>query len=93
MSEAKALMIKMKKKAVRNKILKARAAHFAKPLHARPREMAALKERQTLRNEHIAGQAAMHKQIERERISTMLNQTVAPQMRATLLKNREALLK
>jgi hypothetical protein len=81
-----------KKKPVRNKILKAKAAFYARPLYARPKDMAALKERQTLRNEHIAGQAAMHRKLERERISTMLNENVAPQLRATLIKNR-ALLK
>ena len=77
---------------MRNKILKAKAAFYARPLYARPKDMAALKERQTLRNEHIAGQAAMHRKLERERITTMLNENVAPQLRATLIKNR-ALLK
>ena len=87
-------MVKMKKKEkpVRNKILKAKAAFYARPLYTRPRDMAALKERQTLRDEHIAGQAAMHRKLERERISTMLNENIAPQLRATLIKNR-ALLK
>ena len=87
-------MVKMKKKEkpVRNKILKAKAAFYARPLHTRPKDMAALKERQTLRDEHIAGQAAMHRKLERERISTMLNENIAPQLRATLIKNR-ALLK
>ena len=87
-------MVKMtkKEKPVRNKILKAKAAFYARPLHTRPRDMAALKERQTLRDEHIAGQAAMHRKLERERISTMLNENIAPQLRATLIKNR-ALLK
>ena len=80
------------KKPVRNKTLKAKAAFYARPLYARPKDMAALKERQTLRNEHIAGQAAMHRKLERERITTMLNENVAPQLRATLIKNR-ALLK
>jgi len=79
---------------VRNKILKAKAAFYARPLYTRPKDMAALKERQTLRDEHIAGQAAMHRKLERERerISTMLNENIAPQLRATLIKNR-ALLK
>ena len=54
--------------------------------------MAALKERQIFRDEHIAGQAAMHRKLEMERISTMLNENIAPQLRATLIKNR-ALLK
>ena len=87
-------MVKMKKKEkpVRNKILKAKAAFYARPLHTRPKDMAALKERQTLRDEHIAGQAAMHRKLERERISTMLTENIAPQLRATLIKNR-ALLK
>ena len=87
-------MVKMKKKEkpVRNKILKAKAAFYARPLHTRPKDMAALKERQTLRDEHIAGQAAMHRKLERERISTLINETTAPQLRATLIKNR-ALLK
>ena len=87
-------MVKMKKKEkpVRNKILKAKAAFYPRPLHTRPKDMAALKERQTLRDEHIAGQAAMHRKLERERISTMLNENIAPQLRATLIKNR-ALLK
>jgi hypothetical protein len=72
-----------KKKAV----LKAKAAFYARPLETRPMDMAKLKERQTLRAEHIAGQAAMHKKYERERIATMLNQNITPQLRATLIKN------
>ena len=79
------------KKPVRNKKLQAKAAFYARPLYARPKDMAALKERQPLRDEHIAGQAAMHRKLKRERISTMLNENIAPQLRATLIKNRDML--
>ena len=54
-------------------------------------DMAKLKERQTLRAEHLAGQAAMHRKNERERMATMMNENISPQLRATLLKNRAML--
>ena len=73
--------------------LKAKAAYYARPLVNRPADMAKLKERQTLRAEHIAGQAAVHARNERDRIKTMLNEHIAPQLRATLLKNMELLKK
>ena len=73
--------------------LKAKAAYYARPLENRPADMAKLKERQTLRAEHIAGQAAVHARNERDRIKTMLNEHIAPQLRATLLKNMELLKK
>ena len=86
-------MKKRKGKAVAPKgaVLKAKAAFYARPLETRPMDMARLKERQTLRAEHIAGQTAMHRKNERERIATMLNQNITPQLRATLLKNSSML--
>ena len=71
--------------------LKAKAAFYARPLETRPMDMARLKERQTLRSEHLAGQAVMCVKNERQRINTMLSETVSPQLRATLVKNRAML--
>ena len=71
--------------------LKAKAAFYARPLETRAQDMARLKERQTLRAEHLAGQAAMHRKNERERIATMLQENISPQLRTTLLKNRAML--
>ena len=71
--------------------LKAKAMFYARPLETRAQDMARLKERQTLRAEHLAGQAAMHRKNERERIATMLQENISPQLRATLLKNRAML--
>ena len=73
------------------KALKAKAAHFARPLYARPADMHKLKERQTLRNEHLVGQEMQHKKNERERIRVMLNENMTPGLRATLIKNRDML--
>ena len=81
----------MKKRKGKGAVLKAKAAFYARPLETRPMDMARLKERQTLRAEHIAGQTAMHRKNERERIATMLNQNITPQLRATLLKNSSML--
>lgn len=71
--------------------LKAKAKFYARPLETRAMDMAKLKERQTLRAEHLAGQAAMHRKNERERMATMMNENISPQLRATLLKNRAML--
>ena len=71
--------------------MKAMALYHARPLETRPADMAKLKERQTLRHEHLAGQAALHRKNERHRIATMLNENITPQLRATLIKNKAML--
>ena len=68
---------------------KARAAQLARPLETRPRDMAALKQRQTLRAEHILGQDILAMKHERARITTMLNENISPQLRETLIKQRQ----
>ena len=68
--------------------LKQKAAYLARPLYARPKDMHKLKERTTLRNEHLLGQAMLHKKNERERISAMIHTNITPQLRQTLMKNR-----
>ena len=73
------------------KALKAKATYLARPLYARPADMHKLKERQTLRNEHLMGQEMLHKKNERERIRMMLNENMSPGLRATLIKNRDML--
>ena len=50
--------------------------------------MDALKKRQTLRAEHVLGQDILAKKHERERITTMLNENISPQLRETLIKQR-----
>ena len=83
---------KVKKKIPRApRTLKARAAYLARPLETRPRDMAALKQRQTLRAEHIMGQDILAMKHERARIATMLNENISPQMRETLIKERHLL--
>ena len=82
----------MKKKQPKGlKALKAKAAYHARPLYARPADMHKLKERQTLRNEHLVNQDMLHRKNERERIRVMLNENMTPGLRATLIKNREML--
>ena len=82
----------MKKKQPKGlKALKAKAAYYARPLYARPADMHKLKERQTLRNEHLVNQDMLHRKNERERIRVMLNENMAPGLRATLIKNRDML--
>jgi hypothetical protein len=78
----------MKKK---TKALKQKAAYLARPLEVRPRDMYKLKERQTLRNDHLMQQHALHKRNERERLGAMINQNIQPALRATLIKNRDML--
>ena len=73
------------------KALKAKAAYLARPLYARPADMHKLKERQTLRNEHLVNQEMLHKKNERERIRVMLNENMTPGLRATLIKHRDML--
>jgi hypothetical protein len=69
----------MKKKQPKGlKALKAKAAYLARPLYARPADMHKLKERQTLRNEHLMGQEMLHKKNERERIRVMLKRKHSP---------------
>ena len=68
--------------------LKQKAAYFARPLYARPKDMHKLKGSTTLRNEHLLGQAMLHKQNERERISAMIHTKITPALRETLIKNR-----
>ena len=82
----KAMKAKRNHKAPR--AVKARAAYLARPLETRPREMAALKQRQTLRAEHTMGQDILARKHERERIATMLNENISPQLRETLIKER-----
>ena len=82
----------MKKKQPKGlKGLKAKAAYLARPLYARPADMHKLKERQTLRNEHLVNQDMLHRKNERERIRVMLNENITPGLRATLIKNRDML--
>ena len=50
---------------MKKKDLKQKAAYLARPLYARLRDMHKLKERTTLRNEHLLGQAMLHKKKER----------------------------
>jgi hypothetical protein len=76
------------KKPGKLRTLKARAAYYARPLETRPREMDALKKRQTLRAEHVLGQDILAKKHERARITTMLNENISPQLRETLIKQR-----
>jgi len=76
----------MKKKRMAKK-----AAYLARPLYTRPQDMHKLKEKQTLRNDHLMQQMAVHKRNERERINAMINEKISPQMRATLIKNRDLL--
>ena len=77
------------KKPGKLRTLTARAAYYARPLETRPREMDALKKRQTLRAEHTLGQDILAKKHERERITTMLNENISPQLRETLIKQRQ----
>jgi hypothetical protein len=79
----------MKRKA--NKTLKQKAAYLARPLEVRPRDLYKLQERQTLRNEHLMQQHALHKRNERERLGAMIHQNIQPALRATLIKNRDML--
>ena len=72
---------------MKKKTLKQKAEYLARPLHTRPKDMARLKERQTLRNEHLLGQAMLHKKLERDRISAMINEKITPELRATLIKS------
>ena len=51
--------------------------------------MAALKQRQTLRAEHVMGQDILAMKHERARIATMLNENISPQLRETLIKERQ----
>ena len=82
----------MKKKQPKGlKALKAKATYLARPLYARPADMHKLKERQTLRNEHLVNQDMLHRKNERERIRVMLNENITPGLRATLIKNRDML--
>ena len=74
---------------MKKKALKKKAAYLARPLYTRPQDMAKLKERQTLRNEHLLNQTMVQKRNERERLSAMINQNINPQLRATLIKNRD----
>ena len=76
------------KKPGKLRTLKKRAAYYARPLETRGREMDALKKRQTLRAEHVLGQDILAKKHERERITTMLNENISPQLRETLIKQR-----
>ena len=76
---------------MKKKTLKAKAKYLARPLEVRPKDMYRLRERQTLRESHILGQNMLAKKYERERIATMLNENISPQLRATLLKNRDML--
>ena len=76
---------------MKKKALKTKAKYLVRPLEFRPKDMNRLKERQTLRESHILGQNILAQKYERERISTMLNQNISPQLRATLLKNRDML--
>ena len=71
------------------KAAKARAAYLARPLETKPRQMAALKQRQTLRAEHVMGQDILAMKHERARIATMLNENISPQLRETLIKERQ----
>ena len=73
----------------KTRAVKARAAQLARPLETRPRDMAALKQRQTLRAEHILGQDILAMKHERARITTMLNENISPQLRETLIKERQ----
>ena len=66
----------------------AKAAFLARPLETRAKAMAALKQRQTLRAEHILGQNVLAMKHERARITTMLNENISPQLRETLIKER-----
>ena len=81
----------LKAKVTASPALHAKAAYLARPLYARPADMHKLKERQTLRNEHLVGQEMQHKKNERERIRVMLNENMTPGLRATLIKNRDML--
>jgi hypothetical protein len=81
----------MKPKAKPN--LKKLAAKYAKPLENRPRDMAKLKQRQTLREEHLMNQEMLHKKTEHDKINQMLNQNISPQLRSTFIKQRAALVK
>ena len=47
--------------------------------------------RQTMRHEFLTSQDAAHRKNERDRIGTMLNENISPQMRATLIKTRDKL--
>ena len=76
---------------MKKKTLKQKAAYLARPLEVRPRDMHKLKEKQTLRNDHLMQQMAMHKRNERERLNAMINDKISPQMRATLIKHRDLL--
>ena len=79
--------MKKKKAKATAPALRAKATYYAKPLVNRPKDLAKVKERITLRNEHVAAQNMVHRQNERARINTMLNENVSPQLRSTLLKN------
>ena len=81
----------MTKRAPKRANVKAKAARLARPLYARPKDMHQLKERTTLRNEHLLATAALHKRNERERISAMINENIPPQLRETLMKNHNML--
>jgi hypothetical protein len=76
---------------MKKKGLKQKAQRLARPLYTRPADMYKLKEKQTLRNEHLMQQMAVHKRNERERLNSMINDNISPQMRATLIKNRDLL--
>jgi hypothetical protein len=71
--------------------LKGKAKYLARPLETRPRDMNKLLVRQTMRHEFLTSQDAAHRKNERDRIGTMLNENISPQMRATLIKTRDKL--
>jgi hypothetical protein len=83
--------MKLKRKA--NPNLKRIAKAYARPLETRPRDMAKLKQRQTMREEHLMNQEMLHKKTEHDKINQMLNQSISPQLRSAFIKQRAALVK
>jgi len=79
----------MKKKQPKGlKALKARAAYLARFLYARQADMDKLKERQTLRNEHLQGHDMLHRKNKRERIRVLPDDNMTSGLRAALIENR-----
>ena len=68
--------------------LKRKALELAKPLYARPKALAKIKETTALRQEHVAQQAAIHRRNEHERLTGFINSSLSPGVKNDLMNAR-----
>ena len=65
--------------------LKRKALELAKPLYARPKALAKIKETTALRASHLAEQAAIHRKNEHDKLTGYFNSSLSPGVRNDLM--------